>query len=154
MKGKFTLLGPFKQAVTMDGLGMKGVLSDDSFPVIPNAGILINDGKIEAIGDFRELQPLSAHVEAVDGNCVVMPGLVDVHTHLCWAGMRAKDYAMRLAGKTYLEIAQQGGGIWNTVTATRAADKEDLTRITRNGHKSCLARVPPPLKLKAAMDWM
>ncbi len=59
-----------------------------------------------------------------------MPGMIDVHTHLCWAGMRAKDYAMRLSGKTYLEIAQQGGGIWNTVTATRAAGIEELTKIT------------------------
>jgi imidazolonepropionase len=130
MKGKFRLLGPFKQAVTMDGLGMKGVLSDDRFPVITDAGILVNDGKIEAIADFMELKSLNADVEAVEGNSVVMPGLIDVHTHLCWAGMRAKDYAMRLSGKTYLEIAQQGGGIWNTVTATRAAGNEELTRIT------------------------
>ena len=130
MKGKFRLLGPFKQAVTMDGLSIKGVLSDDRFPVITDAGILVNDGKIEAIADFMELKSLNADVEAVEGNSVVMPGLIDVHTHLCWAGMRAKDYAMRLSGKTYLEIAQQGGGIWNTVTATRAAGNEELTRIT------------------------
>jgi imidazolonepropionase len=130
MKGKFRLLGPFKQAVTMDGLSAKGVLSDDRFPVISNAGILVNDGKIEAIADFRELKSLNAVVEPVEGNYVVMPGMVDVHTHLCWAGMRAKDYALRLSGKTYLEIAQQGGGIWNTVTATRAAGNEELTGIT------------------------
>jgi imidazolonepropionase len=130
MKGKLRLLGPFKQAVTMDGLGLKGNLPDDRFPVISDAGILVNAGKIEAIGDFRELKSLNAEVEDVDGNCVVMPGMVDVHTHLCWAGMRAKDYAMRLSGKTYLEIAQQGGGIWNTVTATRAAGTEELTGIT------------------------
>jgi imidazolonepropionase len=127
---KLRLLGPFKQAVTMDGLSMKGVLPDEKFPVISNAGILVYGGKIEAIADFRELQRLNAEAEAVEGNCVVMPGMVDVHTHLCWAGMRAKDYAMRLSGKTYLEIAQQGGGIWNTVTATRAAGKEELTDIT------------------------
>ena len=130
MKGKFRLLGPFKQAVTMDGLSAKGVLPDDRFPVISDAGILVKDGKIEAIADFKELKSLNAEVEAVEGNCVVMPGMVDVHTHLCWAGMRAKDYAMRLSGKTYLEIAQQGGGIWSTVTATRAAGNEELTGIT------------------------
>jgi imidazolonepropionase len=130
MKGKFRLLGPFKQAITMDGLSVKGVLPDDRFPVISNAGILVNDGKIEAIADFRELKSLNADVEEVEGNCVVMPGMIDVHTHLCWAGMRSKDYAMRLSGKTYLEIAQQGGGIWNTVTATRAAGNEELTAIT------------------------
>lgn len=130
MKGKLRLLGPFKQAVTMDGLSMKGVLSDDRFPLISDAGVLVYDGKIEAIGAFRELQSLNASVEAVEGNYVLMPGMVDVHTHLCWAGMRAKDYALRLSGKTYLEIAQQGGGIWNTVTATRSAGKNELTKIT------------------------
>ncbi len=114
----------------MDGLSVKGVLPDDRFPVISNAGILVNAGKIEAIADFRELKSLNADVEDVEGNCVVMPGMIDVHTHLCWAGMRAKDYAMRLSGKTYLEIAQQGGGIWNTVTATRAEGNEELTGIT------------------------
>jgi imidazolonepropionase len=130
MKGKLRLVGPFRQAVTMDGLALKGILSDDRFPVIPDAGILVRDGKIEAIGSFRELQSLNAEIENVEGNCVVMPGMVDVHTHLCWAGMRAKDYAMRLSGRTYLEIAQQGGGIWNTVTATRAAGNEELIKIT------------------------
>src|SRR5512133_1094843 len=126
MKGKLRLIGPFKQAVTMDGLDVKGCLADDRFPVISDAGILVSDGKIEAIGNFRELKSLNAEVEPVEGNCVVMPGMVDAHTHICWAGLRANDYAMRLSGKTYLEIAQQGGGIWNTVTATRAAGKEEL----------------------------
>lgn len=130
MKGKLRLLGPFKQAVTMDCLDLKGALPEDRFPVISDAGILVRDGKIEAVGNFRELQSLNAETETVEGNCVVMPGMVDVHTHICWAGIRAKDYAMRLSGKTYLEIAQQGGGIWNTVTATRAAGNEELTRIT------------------------
>ncbi len=130
MKGKLRLLGPFKQAVTMDGLSVKGVLADEKFPVISNAGILVKDGMIEAVGDFREMKSLNAEVEAVDGNCTVMPGMVDVHTHLCWAGMRARDYALRLSGKTYLEIAQQGGGIWSTVTATRSAGIEELIKIT------------------------
>lgn len=114
----------------MDGLSLKGVLSDDGFLVISDAGILVSDGKIEAIGNFRELKSLNAEIEEVDGNCVVMPGMIDVHTHICWAGTRAKDYALRLSGKTYLEIAQQGGGIWNTVTATRSAGNAALTKST------------------------
>jgi imidazolonepropionase len=149
MKGKFRLLGPFKQAVTMDGLSVKGVLSDVGFPVIADAGILVNDGKIEAIGDFRELKSLNADVEAVEGNCVIMPGMIDVHTHLCWAGMRAKDYAMRLSGKTYLEIAQQGGGIWNTVTATRAAGNEELTAITVERAQKLLKQGTTTIEVKS-----
>jgi imidazolonepropionase len=149
MKGKFRLLGPFKQAVTMDGLNVKGVLSDDRFPVISEAGVLVNDGKIEAIAAFRELKSLNAEVEAVDGNCVIMPGMIDVHTHLCWAGMRAKDYALRLSGKTYLEIAQQGGGIWNTVTATRKAGNEELTRITIERAQKLLKQGTTTIEIKS-----
>jgi imidazolonepropionase len=149
MKGKLKLLGPFKQAVTMDGLNMKGVLSDDTFPVISDAGILVINGMIEAIGDFRELKSLNPEVEAVEGNCVVMPGMIDVHTHLCWAGMRARDYAMRLSGKTYLEIAQQGGGIWNTVTATRAAGNEELTRITTERAQRLLKQGSTTIEVKS-----
>jgi imidazolonepropionase len=149
MEGKLRLLGPFKQAVTMDGLGMKGILSDDRFPVIPDAGILVRDKKIEAIADFRELKSLNAEIENVEGNCVVMPGMVDVHTHLCWAGMRAKDYAMRLSGKTYLEIAQQGGGIWNTVTSTRAAGIDELEKITAERAQKLLNQGTTTIEVKS-----
>jgi imidazolonepropionase len=60
---------------------------------------------------------------------VLLPGFVDCHTHICFAGSRAKDYAMRTAGKTYLEIAKAGGGIWDSVTQTRAADEATLTDL-------------------------
>ncbi len=133
----------------MDGLSIKGALSDDRFPVISDAGILIKDGKIEAIADFRELKSLNAEIEAVEGKCVVMPGMVDVHTHICWAGMRAKDYAMRLSGKTYLEIAQQGGGIWNTVTATRSAGNEELTGITVERAQKLLQQGTTTIEVKS-----
>ncbi len=133
----------------MDSLRVKGPLTDDMFPVIPNAGILVKDGKIEAIGDFRELQTLNATVENVDGNFTVMPGIIDAHTHICWSGTRAKDYAMRLSGKTYLEIAQQGGGIWNTVTATRAAALEELTQMTVERARRLLKQGTTTIEIKS-----
>jgi len=149
MKGKLRLLGPFKQAVTMDGLSLKGALADERFPVISNAGILARDGKIEIIADFRELKSLNAEVEEVEGNCVIMPGMIDVHTHICWAGIRAKDYALRLSGKTYLEIAQQGGGIWNTVMATRKAGNEELIRITVDRAEKLLKQGTTTIEVKS-----
>ena len=56
--------------------------------------------------------------------------MIDVHTHICWAGTRANDYALRLAGKTYLEIAEAGGGIWSTVMKTRETSVEELAELT------------------------
>ena len=59
----------------------------------------------------------------------MLPGFIDCHTHLCFAGDRSKDYALRIAGKSYLEIAKAGGGIWDSVTQTRKASKEQLTDL-------------------------
>jgi imidazolonepropionase len=127
---KLKLIGPFTQALTMDGIGIRGPLADSQLELISHAGILVNGEKIEAVGPFRELKSLTPIVESVEGNQVILPGMIDVHTHLCWAGTRAGDFAMRLAGRTYLEIAQQDGGIWSTVTKTRQAPLEELTSIT------------------------
>ena len=63
--------------------------------------------------------------------CVVMPGFVDPHTHLVWAGDRAAEFEMRLQGKTYLEIMQAGGGIVSTVRETRKASVDQLINETR-----------------------
>jgi imidazolonepropionase len=98
--------------------------------VIENAGILTSGDHIEAVGPFRELQVLAGDVISLEGDWVVLPGLTDAHTHICWAGSRARDYALRLQGKSYLDIAQQGGGIWSTVTHTRNAGVEELTALT------------------------
>jgi imidazolonepropionase len=68
-------------------------------------------------------------VEEVPGEAVVLPGLVDCHTHICFAGTRAGDYARRLAGATYLENAQAGGGILDTVRKTRACPRDDLVKL-------------------------
>jgi len=127
---KLKLIGPFSQLLTMDNLPLKGPLSDDQLEITENAGILINGEMIESIGPYRELKSLASDLEPVAGDHVIMPGLIDVHTHLCWAGSRAGDYALRLSGRNYFEIAQQGGGIWSTVIQTREAGMEELAGIT------------------------
>jgi imidazolonepropionase len=122
------LIGPFIQILPLTGMPQKGALKDEQLHIIPNGGVLVEDGLILAVGDFEELgkQNPSVEIEEVKGTQVLLPGFIDCHTHICFGGNRAKDYAMRIAGRTYLEIAQSGGGIWDTVTQTRLATEEEL----------------------------
>ncbi|MGB5371387.1 MAG: imidazolonepropionase, partial [Flavobacteriaceae bacterium] len=125
-----TLIGPFKQIVPMTGLPLKGAIADHELMVLEDGGILVKAGKIVALGNFTSLSKDSKGVlvHRLQGEHVALPGLVDAHTHICFAGSRANDYAMRNAGKTYLEIAKAGGGIWDTVVQTRKASQEALVK--------------------------
>ena len=127
------LIGPFRQIVTMDKLPLKGALTDDQLEIIEYGGILVHRGEIADVGYFPELKKqvdkTAFSIEYLEEELVAFPGFIDTHTHICWAGSRAGDYALRLAGKSYLEIAQAGGGIWNTVQKTRAARQSELEEI-------------------------
>ena len=68
-------------------------------------------------------------VERIEGDAVLLPGLIDSHTHICFGGSRAGDYALRVSGKTYQEILKSGGGIHDSVRKTRAASQEELRRL-------------------------
>lgn len=122
------IIGPFKQLLTMNGLPLNGALKDEQLKIIENGALLICEQKIEAIGTLEKLKAdhPSVLVETIETDMVAMPGLIDAHTHICFGGSRAKDYAARNNGKTYLEIAQEGGGIWSTVKHTREASEADL----------------------------
>ncbi len=128
------LIGPFYQLLTMDNLPAGGKLSDSEIEIIHHAGILIEDGVILEIADFSKLNSdVNKHkveIETIDGPMVALPGFIDAHTHICWAGSRTNDYALRLSGKSYLEIAHSGGGIWSTVQHTRKASMEELAKTT------------------------
>lgn len=125
------LIGPFTQILPLTGLPLKGALEDEQLHIVANGGVLIEDGLILAVDDFEKLRKNypSAQIEEITGDHVLLPGFVDCHTHICFAGSRAKDYAMRNAGKSYLEIAASGGGIWDSVTQTRAATEAELNRL-------------------------
>ncbi|MGZ3767026.1 MAG: imidazolonepropionase, partial [Mucilaginibacter sp.] len=99
--------------------------------IIQHGGVLVEDGLIVETGDFEELRKVNreAEIEEIAQQQVLLPGFVDCHTHLCFAGDRSKDYALRIAGKTYLEIAKAGGGIWDSVMQTRQASKELLSEL-------------------------
>ncbi len=110
----------------MTGLPLKGALKDEQLSIVENGGILVSEGKILKVGVFDELKSDNVDIHHIEGNHVCLPGFVDSHTHICFGGTRARDYAYRNAGKTYLEIAKAGGGIWDTVTQTRKASQEEL----------------------------
>lgn len=100
--------------------------------VIPDGAVLIDGKRIAAVGPSRELLRRYPNEKKYDASGrVVMPGFVDPHTHLVWAGNRAVEFEMRLEGKSYMQIMAGGGGIQSTVNATRAASIDELLEQTR-----------------------
>ncbi len=96
--------------------------------------ILAKDGVIAAIAPFAELEQQAGRERATiieAGGRAMVPGLIDCHSHLVFAGSRADDFALRCAGASYEEIAARGGGISLTVAATRRASRMELKEIAR-----------------------
>lgn len=126
------ITGPFKQIVTLANLPLRGKLADEQLEIIENGGILSENGKIVDVGNFNGLKTAypTAEIESIVGTQVALPAFTDAHTHICFGGNRANDFAMRNAGKTYLEIAESGGGIWSSVQHTRAASEDELLKTT------------------------
>jgi len=95
--------------------------------IIRHGGLLIRDGRIELVGSSSEIEKKAGDAEVIDARGkVVLPGFVDAHTHLVFAGNRLDDFERRARGDTYEQIANAGGGIWSTVEKTRAANEADL----------------------------
>ncbi|MHB8778459.1 MAG: imidazolonepropionase [Anaerolineales bacterium] len=100
--------------------------------MIENGAIVVRDEKIVAVGRTDELRNAYPDEPTLDaGRCVLMPGFVDPHTHLIWAGDRANEFEMKMSGTPYLDILAAGGGILSTVKATRIASIETLIAQTR-----------------------
>ena len=143
---KLKLIGPFKQILTLNNLPLRGKISDSQLEIIENGGVLVKNNLIEAIGDFDVIAnetKQSAEIIRLHEEQVCLPAFIDCHTHICFGGNRANDFAMRNAGKTYLEIAESGGGIWSSVQHTRNASEEELLH-------TLLQRIASLLKLGIA----
>jgi imidazolonepropionase len=96
--------------------------------VIEDAYVLCREGRIESVGPMREVPKPDGDVIELDGRGrAAVPGLVDCHTHACFAGDRACEFELRAAGATYEELHAAGGGILSTVRATRAAGEAALS---------------------------
>lgn len=95
--------------------------------LIEDAALVVEGSKIAWVGMDNDLPGPYRDIESVDcQQKLVIPGLIDCHTHLCFGGWRGDEFEMRLQGRTYQEIAAAGGGIRSTVAATRATAQKDL----------------------------
>ncbi len=127
------------QLATPDGKPPLRGTGQGSVRVVEDASVAIRDGLIEAVGPAGELSSWTGQQVVDASGGTVVPGLVDAHTHLVFAGDRAREMVMKLEGASYEEILEQGGGIHSTVQATREASPEELSRLARERLDACLA---------------
>jgi imidazolonepropionase len=108
-------------------------LGEGPLGLIPHAALAAADGRIVWVGQESRLAAevaLAEGAEEIDaGGAVGLPGFVDSHTHLVFAGSREQEYALRSRGASYQEIVAAGGGILSTVRATRAASRDELVAV-------------------------
>jgi len=122
------------QLVTCSGFGAKQGKAMSNLDIIDDGAVVIENGVITAVGKTPDIWPrveASGHTisefDVLDARGkAVLPGFVDSHTHFVFGGYRAEEFSWRLSGASYMEIMQRGGGIVNTVKATRKASKKEL----------------------------
>ena len=123
---------------------------DEAGSVYANGAVVSNDGIIEWVGDEAALPGGLRPDRTIElAGRWLTPGLVDCHTHLVFAGQRAAEFARRTAGTSYEAIAREGGGILNTVRATRAASVDDLVRASEPRLRSLLQEGVTTVEIKS-----
>ncbi|MFN2644006.1 MAG: imidazolonepropionase [Burkholderiales bacterium] len=108
-----------------DAVWLNAKLATMTGVVIRDGALAIADGRISWVGERREWKDEASAEHDAQGAFIV-PGFIDCHTHLVYAGNRAHEFELRLKGASYEEIAKAGGGILSTVRATRAASEDEL----------------------------
>ncbi len=121
--------------------------------LIKGAGVLVEDGLITLVGPSREVMSEARGVETIDARGrLVLPGFVDAHTHAAFAGSRQNELADKLEGKSYAEIAREGGGIQRTVRDTRAATEEELRVETYGRLRRMIAAGTTTAEIKSGYE--
>ncbi len=147
------LLGPFTQLLSMDSMPLKGAISNEQLNPIIRGGIVLQAEHILKCGDYDTLYSEAVaskwRILKLEGEHVVLPGYIDAHTHICFAGSRARDFSMRNSGKSYLDIAAAGGGIKDTVMHTRQCCQHELSRLTQERASSLLAQGITTIEVKS-----
>ncbi len=116
---------------------------------ISDGAVAITDSVIVETGSTGEIMKKYKAERCIDaGGRIVLPGFIDPHTHLVFAGSREKEMEMRLSGATYLDILKQGGGIHSTVKATRAVSFEELHAISRKNIQRVLEHGTTTVEIK------
>lgn len=119
------------QILTMKGSAPKSGKAMSNLGIVLNGFVACQGDRIVEVGVMKQLKQdqVSGKTRVIDvGGKVVMPGLIDCHTHLVFAGSRENEFKMKLEGKSYLEILKAGGGILRTVKETRKASKAELVK--------------------------
>jgi imidazolonepropionase len=119
---------------------LRGAEAMSALDTQENGYVLCEDGRVSAVGRMDELRQLDGDVVELDGRGLsAVPGLVDCHTHACFAGDRVDEFSRRAAGATYEELHAAGGGILSTVEATRAAGEAGLAQALAR-HRAWMLR--------------
>jgi imidazolonepropionase len=125
------LIHSASQLLTLSGGPQRGHALG-TLGIIQDGAVLIRDEAIQAVGPTKDLLAAYPYEPRLDASgCAVLPGFVDPHTHVVWAGDRAAEFEMKMAGAKYMDILAAGGGILSTVRKTRAASLETLMDETR-----------------------
>ncbi len=125
------LIHSASQLLTIPGPAQSG-LKLGTLGLIDSGAIAVRDGVILEVGESASLSTRYAgELELDASSMIVMPGLIDPHTHLVWVGDRAAEFEQRLSGKSYMEIMADGGGIASTVRQVRQASLETLLHESR-----------------------
>ncbi|UAA38326.1 imidazolonepropionase [Paraneptunicella aestuarii] len=128
---------------------MDSGIAPESF--IHNGAVLIENGLISWVGKEDEMPSLpTEEIRKIDFQGQwLMPGFIDCHTHLVFAGNRSNEFEKRLNGISYKEIAEQGGGILSTVNATRAASEDDLYTLAKKRASAMLKNGVTTIEIKS-----
>ncbi len=144
---------PFNTLPSADGVWVNLRLAPEALgegaPAIDSAAIAVTNGRIAWAGDRADLPAEHALPQHDGGGALVTPGLVDCHTHLVYGGQRANEFAMRLAGASYEEVARAGGGIVSSVRATRAASEDELFALAAPRLQALLAEGVCAIEIKS-----
>ena len=125
---------------------------NEPWGLIEHGAIITRGESVLWVGETKNLP--SEYVAAIDeehdlGGACVSPGLIDCHTHLVYAGNRAREFELRLQGATYEEIARAGGGIRSTVAATRAAPEDELLALALPRARALMSEGVTALEVKS-----
>ncbi len=128
------------QVVTCSGDAPKRGKAMRDVGIIEHGGVAVKDGRIVAVGPTQDLAGRYRAKETIDASGrVVLPGFVDAHTHVVYAGDRVAEFELRIGGVTYMEIMAAGGGIVSTMKAVRQASLQALAAQSRARLDSMLA---------------
>lgn len=125
-------------------------VADVAVPEGQPASVVVQSGMVRWVGPHAQLPSAFSALPRFDGQgAIATPGLVDCHTHLVYGGQRANEFAIRLAGATYEEVAKAGGGIVSSVKATREASEDELFALALPRLQALLAEGVCAIEIKS-----